>query len=266
MDLANKYEQVRALYQQNFESKFSSENLFEYNEVLFSAHSCAIEGNSFSVNDTRELKEHGLKLKLYNKTMIEAFEILDHFKAFEFLMKDLSKPLSENLLIEAHKILTKNTIGYTKGYQPGEYTDTQMAAGDTVFPDYQESIKSIPTLMDQTGAAIIKGKVHPVELSAKFHQFFIYLHPFPDGNGRIGRLFSNYILARLQHPLIIITKESKEDYINSLKASHKHKNADIITSFFFKMSISRMNDELLSMQNKIPNTEIKKGKGMSFIF
>ncbi|HUZ59657.1 MAG TPA: hypothetical protein VMU83_12820 [Hanamia sp.] len=67
--------------------------------------------------------------------MIEAFEILDHFNAFEFLMKDLNKPLSENLLIEAHKILTKNAIGYTKGYQPGEYTDTQMAAEDTVFPD-----------------------------------------------------------------------------------------------------------------------------------
>ena len=266
MDLVNKYEQARALYQQNFESKFSSENLFEYNEVLFSAHSCAIEGNSFSVNDTRELKEHGLKLKLYNKTMIEAFEILDHFKAFEFLMKNTGKPLSENLLIQAHKILTKNTIGYMKGYKPGEYTDTQMAAGDTVFPDHEKSIKSIPALMDQTEAAIIKGKVHPVELSAKFHQFFIYLHPFPDGNGRIGRLFSNYILARLQHPLIIITKENKEEYINSLKASHKHKNTDIITSFFFNMSISRMNDELLSMQNKIPNTAIKKGKGMSFIF
>ena len=266
MHLVNKYEQIRELYQQNFESKFSVENLFEYNEVLFSAHSCAIEGNSFSVNDTRELKEHGLKLKLYNKTMIEAFEILDHFKSFEFLMKDLSKPLSENLLIQMHKILTKNTIGYTKGYKPGEYTNSQMAAGDTIFPDYQESIKSIPNLMDQTEAAIIQGKVHPVELSAKFHQFFIYLHPFPDGNGRIGRLFSNYILARLQHPLIIITKENKEDYINSLKACHKHKDTEIITSFFFKMSISRMNDELQNIQNKIPNTASKKGKGMSFIF
>jgi Fic family protein len=266
MNLVNKYEQIRTLYQQNFESKFSSENLFEYNEVLFSAHSCAIEGNSFSVNDTRELKEHGLKLKLNNKTMIEAFEILDHFKAFEFLMKDLNKPLSENLLIQVHKILTKNTISYTKGAKPGEYTNSQMAAGDTIFPDYKESIKSIPNLMNQTEAAIIKAKVHPVELSAKFHQFFIYLHPFPDGNGRIGRLFSNYILARLQHPLIIITKADREEYINSLKACHKHKDTEIITSFFFKMSISRIEDELQNIQNKIPNTDTKKGKGMNFVF
>lgn len=119
MDLVSKYEQIRNQYRQKFESKFSSENLFEYNEILFSAHSCAIEGNSFSVNDTRELKEHGLKLKLYNKTMIEAFEILDHFKAFEFLMKDLSKPLSENLLIETHKMLTKIQLAIRKDINQG---------------------------------------------------------------------------------------------------------------------------------------------------
>ncbi|MEO6948142.1 MAG: hypothetical protein ABI123_00825 [Ginsengibacter sp.] len=94
MDLVIKYERIRNLSCQNFESKFSSNNLFEYNEVLCTAQSCAIEGNSFSVNDTRELKEHGLNLKLYNKTMIEAYEILDHYKAFEFLMKNRSKPVT----------------------------------------------------------------------------------------------------------------------------------------------------------------------------
>ncbi|HUZ59658.1 MAG TPA: hypothetical protein VMU83_12825 [Hanamia sp.] len=56
MELVNKYEQVRALYQQNFESKFSSENLFEYNEVLFSTHSCAIEGTAFQLMIPANLK------------------------------------------------------------------------------------------------------------------------------------------------------------------------------------------------------------------
>lgn len=262
----NEYEKLKNLYQESFAKKFSDKDLFEYTEVLFSAHSCAIEGNSFSVNDTRELKEHGLNLKLQNKTMIEAFEILDHFKAFEFLMKDLSKPLSEPLLIETHKLLTQNTITYTTGYNAGDYTKTQMAAGDTIFPDHEESIKSVPRLMEQTEATLKKGVVHPVELSAKFHQYFIYLHPFPDGNGRIGRLFSNYILARTEQPLIIITKSEKETYIDALKASHKHKDTSIITSFFFDTSIDRMTNELQQLKSEIPQTKTVKGKGRTFVF
>ena len=61
-------------------------DLKDYNEILFSAHSCAIEGNSFSVNDTRELKEKGLGVIPQGKTLFEAFKMLDQFKAYEFLL------------------------------------------------------------------------------------------------------------------------------------------------------------------------------------
>lgn len=51
------YEEVREKYQRKVVQPMSEKDFFEYAEVLFSAHSCAIEGNSFSVNDTREQKE-----------------------------------------------------------------------------------------------------------------------------------------------------------------------------------------------------------------
>lgn len=265
-EILSKYEDAKKQYQKDIASKFSTRDFFDYNEILFSAHSCAIEGNSFSVDETRELKEHGLQLKLQNKSMFEAFEILDHFKAFEFLFNNLNKPLSEELLINTHQLLTQNTILYSKGSQPGEYTKTRMAAGDTIFPDHEISIQSISTLMDSTQAALDNGKVHPVEISAKFHQFFIYLHPFPDGNGRIGRLFSNFILAKKEHPLIIITKEQKKEYINALKQTQKHNDMDIISSFFLNTSIIRMNYELKQNKAEIANTQYKKNQGLSFIF
>ena len=46
------YERVRANYQENIADRMSREQWMEYNEILFSAHSCAIEGNSFTVDDT----------------------------------------------------------------------------------------------------------------------------------------------------------------------------------------------------------------------
>lgn len=201
--------------------------------------------------------------------MLEAFEILDHFKAYEFLFGHLHLPFSEWLLIETHKILTLNTIQYTKGYLPGSYTDTQMAAGDTVFPDHEISIANVPALMEQTQKAIEEKKIHPIEIAAKFHKYYIYLHPFPDGNGRLGRLFSNFILAKLHHPIIIITSQQKEAYINALKMSHRHNDLDIISEFFAKTAISRMKDELLQIKNTAGQEYIggkKNNRGLSFVF
>jgi len=242
-----------------------------FNWTNFGGAYSAIEGNSFTVNDTRELKEHGLNLKLRDRSMLEAFEILDHFKAFEYLFNNLVLPLNEKLLIDTHKLLTANTIQYTRGYAPGEYTRSPMAAGDTIFPDHEASIASVPALMEQTQQAMDKKAAHSIEISAKFHKYFIYLHPFPDGNGRIGRLISNFILAKAGEPLIIIEVKQKPEYIDALKFSHKHNALNVISSFFIKTSINRMKQE---MQQASQNAGQKittankhnKSRGAKFIF
>ena len=76
------YESLRKKYQTMVVKKMDEEEYLKYNEILFSTHSCAIEGNSFSVDDTRELKEKGLGMIPAGKTLFEAFEMLDHFNAY----------------------------------------------------------------------------------------------------------------------------------------------------------------------------------------
>lgn len=239
---------------------FNQTDFAEYNEVLFSAHSCAVEGNSFSVDETRELKEKGMSLKLQNKSLFEAFEILDHFKAYEFVFSDINRGMDEDFLKETHSILTQNTIKYAKGYEPGEYTRSQMAAGDTVFGDYEESIAKVPNLKSATQIAIDNANLHPLEISAMFHLHFIYLHPFPDGNGRLGRLMSNFILAKFEKPHVIVTAKDKSQYINSLKQSHKHKDVSILTAFFAENSINRMQDEIDQKTTASQNFELDFNK------
>ena len=82
------YESLRCKYQALIINKMDREEYTKYNEVLFSTHSCAIEGNSFSVDDTRELKEKGLGMIPAGKTLFEAFEMLDHFEAFEYVIQN----------------------------------------------------------------------------------------------------------------------------------------------------------------------------------
>lgn len=240
-----RYNTLLKEYRTTVIDKFNVEDLKEYNEILFSAHSCAIEGNTFSVDDTRALKEKGLGMIPQGKTLFEAFEMLDHFNAYEFLMGQTELPLTEQLIKDTHRILTQHTLTYRyKDAVPGEYTNTDMGAGDTIFGNHEELIARVPKLMEATQKAIEKLPVHPVEIAAQFHKHFIFLHPFRDGNGRLGRLLSNFILVKLGHPMILIESVKREKYIGALKACRDEHNTAPMVEFFFSVAIERMKKEL----------------------
>ena len=95
--------------------------------------------------------------------------------------------------------------------------------------------------------------LHPVVLSARFHCFFEYLHSFRDGNGRIGRLFANFILAKCNHPIIIIEREKKNEYLQALKAYKKENSTEFIEYFFLNTAISRMEREMEEKKNLTKN-------------
>ena len=248
------YDSQLELYRSYISGRMSVEDLRQYNEVLFSAHSCGIEGNSFTVNDTRELKEKGLGLIPKGKTLFEAFEILDHFQAYEYLLSRLDQPLSEQLLKETHRLLTLHTIAYRHpGAVPGEYTDKDMAAGDTVFGQHELLIARVPDLLTSTQKQIETATIHPVIIAARFHGFYEYLHPFRDGNGRTGRLMSNFLLLRADHPLLIIRLEDRAEYISSLKMIRTEGTDVHLVAFFFKIAIERMKGEMAQKRrNSLP--------------
>ncbi|MGV4459933.1 Fic family protein [Ornithobacterium rhinotracheale] len=255
--LISEYEETKLKYNEIVVQSFSKEDFTNYLESLFTAYSCAIEGNTFSVNETMELKEKGISFMLQNKSLFEAFEILDHFKAYEKMMSNLNRTLTEDFLKELHFTLTEHTIEYRKRGKPGEYTTLDMMAGDTMFGDHQKNISRVPVLLEQVEKAMDNNTWHPVEISAIFHKHFIYLHPFRDGNGRLGRLVSNFILAKKKEPLIIIESKDKKSYIDALKASEKHNNMTPIVSYFFSTSIDRMNREIRAKKNLTQNFFLK---------
>ena len=239
------YEAARQQYQTSIINQMNREEYIKYNEVLFSTHSCAIEGNSFSVDDTRELKEKGLGMIPAGKTLFEAFEMLDHFEAFEYMMQNTQHPIDEELLKEINRRVTRHTLSYhAPEAVAGEYTTTDMTAGDTVFGDHKELIARVPKLLESTEEAIVAANVHPMILAARFHGFYEYLHPFRDGNGRTGRLVSNYILLRMGHPLLIIPSENRKEYIAALRMIRTEATDEHLIRFFFKMATRRMEEEL----------------------
>jgi len=238
------YEDVRRAYQEKVADKMGREQWMEYNEILFSAHSCAIEGNSFTVDDTRILREQGMAMIPVGRSLLECAEMADHFRAFDYMTSHLDHPFDEALLKEVNRLVTEHTLSYrAPGAVAGEYTTEDMAAGDTVFGDHETLVARVPQLMASTQKAIDSGQ-HPMIVAAKWHGYYEYLHPFRDGNGRTGRLLSNFILLRADHPLLIIRLEYRAAYISALRQISVEGTDEYLVEFFFKTAIKRMKNEM----------------------
>lgn len=238
------YELLRQEYQEKIAGRMAPKEWMEYNEILFSAHSCAIEGNSFTVDDTRILREQGMGMVPVGRSLLECTEMADHFRAFDYMVSHLDDAFDETLLREVNRLVTEHTLSYrAPGAIAGEYTTEDMAAGDTIFGDHETLIARVPQLMESTQRALAEGQ-HPMIVAAKWHGYYEYLHPFRDGNGRTGRLMSNFILLRANHPLLIIRLEDRGEYINCLKRIHSEGTDEYLVTFFFQKAIERMQEEL----------------------
>ena len=163
------YEKVREQYVERIVSKMSQADYMDWHEILFSCHSCGIEGNSFTVDDTRILHEQGLAMKPVGRSLFECVEMADHFRAFKYVASHLETSFDEALLRETNRLVTEHTLAFrVSDAVPGEYTKQDMAAGDTVFGDHETLIARVPQLMASTARAIEQG-IHPMVVAARFH-------------------------------------------------------------------------------------------------
>ena len=239
-----RYEELRQRYEEKIVRRMSPHDWHEYNEILFSAHSCAIEGNTFTVDDTRILREQGLGMVPVGRSLLECTEMADHFRAFDYVSNHLQAPFDEQLLKEVNRLMMEHTMAYRcPEAVAGEYTTEDMAAGDTVFGDHELLVARVPSLMASTERALADGQ-HPLVVAARWHGYYEYLHPFRDGNGRTGRLLTNFILLRAGHPLLIIRKEDRQAYISALRQIRTEGTDEHLVAFFFQTAIARMEEEL----------------------
>jgi len=99
------------------------------------------------------------------------------------------------------------------GYEIEE-GDRLVGVGGYRAPDWQD----IKKLMGGLFKFYNKNKaMNPVELAGRIHYKFEKIHPFGDGNGRVGRLIMNYILWHKGHPIIIVEYKKRKSYYNALK-------------------------------------------------
>lgn len=197
------YDQLRA-------GKDSLLRILDEAEIAESVYnSNAIENSTLTLKETEKIL---LAMELSRDVDLrEVYEAKNLARVIEYIRKNaLEKDLNNELILFLHQmlisIINDNIAGRYRS--KGEYVrvGTHIAPAPEHIEQMMEELISDYTSDNAT---------YFLEKMAQFHLNFENIHPFNDGNGRIGRVLINYQLLRLGYPMIIIRNKDKENYYRS---------------------------------------------------
>ncbi|MBI4225680.1 Fic family protein [Candidatus Roizmanbacteria bacterium] len=161
------------------------ENLRRKSLLKSSLYSARIEGNKLQLKDFQYKEKNNSK----NSAKIEVFNIL---KALRWLYSNrIPKKLSEPLILKLHKLVMSN-LTPDAGYFRTEPSAIFNQAGVAIY--LTPPPPQVITLVKKLAQIINSSKESPPTKAAIYHFAFEKVHPFLDGNGRVGRILSTYIL------------------------------------------------------------------------
>ncbi|MDR0854932.1 MAG: Fic family protein [Christensenellaceae bacterium] len=185
------------------------------NTVLeWTYNSNAIEGNTLTLRETKVVLEG---LTVGGKSVTEHLEVINHKEAIEFL-EELVKsdaPLTERDIKDIHALILKKIDGTNVG---GYRIENVIISGASHKPTEHFLL---PELMEKL--VIRYGgwqSLHPIVRAAYIHGEFVKIHPFIDGNGRTARLLMNFEVMKAGYPPIVIKKEIRTEYYDTLDSAH----------------------------------------------
>ena len=200
---------------------------------LFTYDSTNIEGNTLTLQETAQLLFEGVTPR---KSLREINEIVNHKEAFDFLL-NYKHDITKKFVLQMHKLVTKNTLKEDISNQVGIYRTMQVyIRGVEWLPAKTEEV---PVEMQQLYAWYTKNKtkLHPLIMAAHFHVVFEMIHPFIDGNGRVGRLLLNFILHKNGFPMINIPHKRKHIYYKTLETAQVKGNIKPFVDFLYKLLV-----------------------------
>ena len=182
-------------------------NLEEEIITKFTYDTSRIEGSSLSYKDTKMLLQEGISPK--EKPLRDIKEAENHKKAYLYMKGNLKNDIAKKFILGLHGLLKKDVAE-----DAGKFRDARVYVGSLIPIKASMVEAEINNLISWYR----KNKaLHPLELAAVFHCNFERLHPFFDGNGRVGRLLLNFILLKKNYPLIIVQNKNKRRYYNALR-------------------------------------------------
>lgn len=194
-------------------------NIYHYSQVNFAYNSNKIEGSHLTENETEEIFETNSFIPKDNEAIRfdDLIEMKNHFRLFDYILDIIADNLTKENIIEMNKILKRNT----------SYEDNPRynIGGFKIVPNKIGLINVIETThpndvekeMDELLNWYNNLKSIKLEDIIEFHFRFEKIHPFGDGNGRVGRIIMFKECLKNNIMPFIILDSDKTYYIRGLK-------------------------------------------------
>jgi Fic family protein len=205
--LFGKIERIKHNFQKEWKKTPPSAKEKQLQEIAiaFTYNTNAIEGSTITLEEARLILEDKIAP---NKPIRDIRETESHAAVFLEMLK-AKEEISDQLLLKWHKEIFRET----KPDIAGAFRNYQVRVGPYLAPDWD----NVENLITQLIEFMNKSGSNSVELAARAHYIFEKIHPFGDGNGRIGRLLMNYILWKKGYPMLVIEYKKRKSYYKALQ-------------------------------------------------
>ena len=207
--------------------------------------SLAIENNSLTLEQITAIING--KRVLGNPNEIK--EVKNSIQAYDLLLS--LNPYDENDLLKAHKLMMQDLVSNSGKYR---VDGVGIFDGEKVVHVAPQA-KRVPELMANLFEWLKTSDIHPLIKSCVFHYEFEFIHPFQDGNGRLGRLWQTVILKEWKEifawlPVETLIKENQKEYYNVLGVSDSVANSTKFIEFMLSTILNTI-EEIIQTEKKV---------------
>lgn len=209
--------------------------------VHLTAESSNLEGINVSYHSTREIFESE-SIQNYSGDIRALFSVLNNQNVAAKLSSKLQlhEPVSVELILEIHRLMMFGSIDRHR------YIDNEERAGEFKKHDYCVGRYSVgyapedvpPAIKELVDFVNSNSDKDPLKVATIMHCYLEHIHPFSDGNGRVGRWLLNYYLVLNNHPPIIIPNNDKQRYFDALEAFDLGEDYNVIYNLLREYTVT----------------------------